>query len=81
MDQSGMLLTPREAAEKLKVSIATLQVMRAEGSGPPFCKIGRRRVAYLLADISRWVPDRTASSTSDARERGLSSSINRRASA
>lgn len=71
MDQCNVLLTPRQAAERLKLTPATLQRMRSEGSGPRFCQIGKRRVAYREADIVRWINDRTVKSCADARERGL----------
>jgi Helix-turn-helix domain len=35
------LLTPKEAAELLKVSVSWLAKARIRGDGPPFIKIGR----------------------------------------
>lgn len=71
MDTVDVLLTPQQAAERLNLTLSTLQRMRTEGNGPQFCKIGRRRIAYRETDIYRWVNERTASSVADARVRGL----------
>lgn len=65
------LFTTREAAEYLGVSEAHLQRMRSEGGGPSFCRIGKRRVGYRAGDLSTWLGNRVATSTADARERGL----------
>ena len=69
--QSEVLLNPQQAAKCLGLTAASLQRMRTEGRGPTFIKVGRRRVAYRSADIMRWLGDRAAISTSDARRRGL----------
>jgi predicted DNA-binding transcriptional regulator AlpA len=66
------LLTPQRTSELTGLSQPTLQRMRSRGTGPPFVKLGPRRVAYRLSDINRWLEIRIVTSTSDARERGLS---------
>ncbi len=40
-----------EAAEVLKLSARTLEGYRWRGGGPPYCKIGKRRVVYLWKDL------------------------------
>ena len=44
------LLTPREAAEALAVSVRTLRRWRSQLSGPSFVKVGSR-VRYRLGDV------------------------------
>jgi predicted DNA-binding transcriptional regulator AlpA len=65
------LLNPDQAANYTGLTKPTLQRHRTEGTGPRFIKLGKRRVAYRLSDIRAWLEARAASSTADARERGL----------
>lgn len=67
---------PKEAAERIGSSPATLQKWRSEGGGPVFVKLGRRKVGYTASSLSTWLASRTATSCADARARGLSSSVN-----
>ncbi len=58
----------QEAAEFLKVSVRTLQRWRTEppaGGAPRFYKLGRKRVAYRLSDLSAWAENRAFGSTSE----------------
>ncbi len=58
----------QEAAKFLKVSVRTLQRWRTEppaGGGPRFYKLGRKRVAYRLSDLSAWAEGRAFGSTSE----------------
>jgi predicted DNA-binding transcriptional regulator AlpA len=64
------LLTPRQAAAYLRLSVATLQRHRTNGTGPKFLKLGRK-VAYRAVDLQLWIETRVAASTADARVRGL----------
>ena len=52
--QIGTFLTPKEAAELLKVSVSWLAKARSRGDGPPFIKIGRC-VRYSAAALEEWV--------------------------
>jgi predicted DNA-binding transcriptional regulator AlpA len=58
------LLTQREAALATRLSERTLERARLTGTGPRFCKCGRR-VLYDLADIEAWITARKRSSTSE----------------
>jgi hypothetical protein len=40
----------------------TAQRWRACGGGPPFIRLGKRRVAYRVADVEGWLAQRTFSS-------------------
>ena len=58
----------QEAADFLKVSVRTLQRWRTEppaGGAPRFYKLGRKRVAYRLSDLSAWAESRAFGSTSE----------------
>jgi hypothetical protein len=58
-------LTTHEASAHLKIAASTLCKMRLSGEGPPFLKIGPRRVVYDLADLEEWASARRRRSTSD----------------
>jgi len=49
------LLTPDEVARRLRVSPRTVKDWRSEGVGPPFIRLGRRRVRYSLMDLNDWL--------------------------
>lgn len=48
----------RELARRTTLSSRTLQLMRRNGSGPPFAKLGGR-VVYRWADVERWIAAHT----------------------
>jgi excisionase family DNA binding protein len=54
------LLTKAELAEVLKVSVRTIDRYVAEGSGPPFIRVGRGRgqIRFRWSSVKRWVDDR-----------------------
>ena len=55
------LLTPKEAAEMLKVSPDTLEGWRAKRTGPPWTKLGdgkRSPVRYRRSDLEAYLKAR-----------------------
>ena len=48
------LLTPKEAAQSLKLSESFLAKARMSGSGPRYLKLART-VRYLRSDLSDWL--------------------------
>lgn len=58
------LLTPKEAARLLKVSLSWLAKARMRGDGPPFIKIGRS-IRYSEAALIQWMKGRQRLSTSE----------------
>jgi excisionase family DNA binding protein len=58
------LLTPKEAAQLLKVSLSWLAKARMRGDGPPFIKIGRA-VRYSEAALLQWMRAQQRPSTSE----------------
>jgi excisionase family DNA binding protein len=58
------LLTPKEAAQLLKVSESWLAKARMRGDGPPFIKIGRA-IRYSEAALLQWMRAHQHLSTSE----------------
>jgi excisionase family DNA binding protein len=58
------LLTPKEAAELLKVSLSWLAKARMRGDGPPFIKIGRS-IRYSELALLQWMKSHQHLSTSE----------------
>lgn len=52
-----MNLTPKELAEKLRVSTRTLKRWRRNHEGPPYAKFGAR-VIYPLDQVDIWLAQR-----------------------
>ena len=52
-------------SERYLIPPRTAQRWRASGGGPPFIRLGRRRVAYRVADVERWLQERTYQSRAD----------------
>lgn len=70
--QTNNLLTPADVAERLNISIPTLERWRRHGTGPAFVKLGpglRSRVGYRSDDIEAYLAGRTVRSTAEAKER------------
>jgi predicted DNA-binding transcriptional regulator AlpA len=58
------LLTPKEAARRLKVSTSWLAKARMRGDGPPYIRIGRS-IRYTEAALLQWLKSRQRLSTSE----------------
>ena len=55
------LLTGKEVAEILKISVGKLHKMRRENKGPPFFRISDKRYGstrYDLEDLENWIANR-----------------------
>jgi predicted DNA-binding transcriptional regulator AlpA len=59
------LLTPKEAARFLRVSVSWLAKARMRGDGPPFIKMGGRSIRYSDAALQQWTKSRQRLSTSE----------------
>src|SRR5450631_2389854 len=60
-----LFLTEREFSVRLKVPARTAQRWRSTGDGPPFVRLGPRRVAYREKDCEEWAEARTFRSRAD----------------
>jgi excisionase family DNA binding protein len=58
------LLTPKEAADLLRVSMSWLAKARMRGDGPPYIRIGRS-IRYSEAALLQWMKSRQRLSTSE----------------
>ena len=63
-DPAFVLLDQDRLAELLGCSARTLERQRLEGTGIPFCRIGRL-VRYRLLDVSEYLETQRRTSTSD----------------
>ena len=63
-DPKLVLLNQNQLAKLLGCSARTLERQRLEGSGIPFCRVGRL-VRYRLADVSDFLEAQRRRSTSD----------------
>jgi hypothetical protein len=61
---SANLVTVRQAADRLGVSVSFLNKARLTGSGPGFVKLGRA-VRYRIADLEAFILAGCRSSTSN----------------
>jgi len=64
--QKPAFLTQQEVATLLRVSPRTTERWRLEGSGPPWIRLGRKKVVYALVDVMAYVDSRTFTSTAEA---------------
>lgn len=58
------LYAPPTVAEHLGLSVQALALMRHEGTGPAYVKLGRR-VRYRMSDVEAWLDANTVT-TGDA---------------
>jgi Helix-turn-helix domain len=63
------LLTQRDAATLLALSVRTLERLRVRGVGPRFVKAGKA-VRYAPEALERWVAAQSRGSTSEQKEAG-----------
>ncbi|MEQ1945180.1 helix-turn-helix domain-containing protein [Mesorhizobium sp. VNQ89] len=56
-------LIVEQAANYLRVSKNYLDKLRVSGTGPPFVRLGRRKVLYRKSDLDKWVEERIYAST------------------
>lgn len=59
-----LVMTAVKAARQLELSVSTLAKMRLSGTGPDYCKLGRR-VVYRAEDLEAWVKANRYRSTSE----------------
>jgi predicted DNA-binding transcriptional regulator AlpA len=62
---SIVLLTAKEAARLLKVSLSWLAKARMRGDGPPYIQISPRSIRYAETALIQWMKGRQRMSTSE----------------
>jgi predicted DNA-binding transcriptional regulator AlpA len=60
-----LLYNQGEVAERLGISIRSLERWRCTGEGPRYIKLGRQ-VRYTCDDLEAWLAERSRRSTSEA---------------
>jgi predicted DNA-binding transcriptional regulator AlpA len=60
-----VLLTPKEAAKLLKVSVSWLAKARMRGDGPAYVQVGRA-IRYTEVALLQWMKSCTRTSTSQS---------------
>jgi hypothetical protein len=68
--QAGEYIDEGGLHKKYLIPPRTAQRWRASGDGPPFVRLGKRRVAYRVADVEQWLAERTFTSLADEISRG-----------
>jgi hypothetical protein len=51
--------------EQYDIPPRTAQRWRASGDGPEYVRVGKRRILYRIADVERWLANRTFKSRAD----------------
>src|SRR5271169_5750893 len=59
------LLNTTALAEWLGVSVQWCEIGRHRGYGPPFLKVGTRRIRYRRGDVRAWLAERQFRSTAE----------------
>jgi len=64
LNSGERLLTPKEAANFLRLSVSWLAKARMRGDGPPYVKLGRA-IRYREGALVQWLRSRQRLSTSE----------------
>ncbi len=59
------VVSERDAADMLSLSLRGLQNLRARGEGPKFIRLSPRRLGYLTTDIFEWITSRARGSNAE----------------
>lgn len=59
------LLTPKQLSEMLGLSVQSLALMRMEGTGCPFVRLGSRAIRYERTAVEAWIKANTYTSTDE----------------
>jgi predicted DNA-binding transcriptional regulator AlpA len=59
------LLTTREVADWLGMSLQWVEIGRTNNFGPKFTRLGPRSIRYRRGDVVAWLKSRTHSSTAE----------------
>ena len=69
--EASAYLGERGMAARYLIPERTLQRWRSSGDGPPFVRVGPRRVMYRVADVENWLANRTFKSHADELSRKI----------
>jgi hypothetical protein len=54
------LLRPADVQARFNIAEGTLKGWRRDGYGPPWFRLGKKRVVYALSDLTKWIADEKA---------------------
>jgi|SoiMethySBSTD1v2_1073268.scaffolds.fasta_scaffold509322_2 predicted DNA-binding transcriptional regulator AlpA len=60
------ILSERELAAWLGISLPSLQRMRSSGRGPHFIQLSNRRIGYRKSTVEQWLEARTIARVGDS---------------
>lgn len=63
MEKAEQMVPPAVLADELGVTESALAKWRAEGTGPPFCKLGHKVVRYPRSGVEAWKSARVRART------------------
>ena len=58
-DATRVYLSEQQFCDTYLVAPRTAQRWRVTGDGPPFCRMGPKKIVYRLSDIEQWAASRT----------------------
>jgi hypothetical protein len=66
-------LSPRQVSEQFGLSVSLLCVLRSQGGGPPFARVGKRgsrkpKILYAERDVEAWFAANRTECASDSRD-------------
>jgi predicted DNA-binding transcriptional regulator AlpA len=61
-EPASAFITEAQFCDRFGITARTAQRWRVSGEGPPWVRLGVRRIAYREADCERWAAERTYSS-------------------
>lgn len=62
-DLAGLrVISERQAAAVLGLSTATMERLRATGTGPRAVRLTERRLGYRVCDLAAWIEERASAS-------------------
>lgn len=67
MDNNDRMMTPREVADLLGLSLQRLAQLRRAGTGPAYCKLSDGQggsIRYRRAAVDAWIESRTRKAVS-----------------
>jgi predicted DNA-binding transcriptional regulator AlpA len=58
------VMTQKELADMLKVSVEQLRLWRVRGFGPPMFRVGLQAIRYRRSEVERWITEQEQSAAS-----------------
>ncbi len=69
-DYWNALISEKDAADFLKLTVRTMQSMRQRGGGPEYYRLSARCIRYARRDLRAWADTKICTSTADPGQPG-----------